>query len=93
MVFRGPSGGALFCFQRGGPLTRAKLVVKLREILSEVGIDCSKHYGHSFRIGTATTAGVQDSLIKTMGRWESVAYQLYVRTLQAQLLRVLAAQN
>ena len=43
----------------------------------------SLHAGHSFRIGAATTAaqrGVQDSLIKTLGRWESAAYMVCVRT-------------
>ena len=91
MALRGPGGGPLFRFQNGSPLTRQKLVSKLREVLQKVGIDCSKYSGHSFRIGAATTAaarGIQDSLIKTMGRWESVAYQLYVRTPRAQLLSV-----
>lgn len=91
MALRGPGEGPLFRFRNGSPLTRQKLVIKLREVLQKVGIDCSKYSGHSFRIGAATTAaakGIQDSLIKTMGRWESVAYQLYVRTPQAQLLSV-----
>ena len=47
------------------------------------GIDTTRYVGHSFRIGAATTAaacGIQDSLIKTLGRWESAAYMLYVRT-------------
>ena len=41
------------------------------EVLQKVGLDCSKYLVHSFRIGAATTAtakGIQDSLIKTMGR-------------------------
>ena len=48
----------------------------------KVGLEASKFAGHSFRIGAATTAaarGVEDSLIKTLGRWESSAYLLYVR--------------
>jgi len=99
MVLRGSGSGPLFYFQSGAPLTRSKFVAKLRVVLSEVGIECSKYSGHSFRIGAATTAaarGIQDSLIKTMGRWESIAYQLYIRMPQAQLLSVaktMAAPN
>ena len=91
MALRGPGTGPLFHFQDGSPLTRQKLVARLREVLQKVGIDRTKYSGHSFQIGAATTAatkGIQDSLIKTMGRWESVAYQLYVRTPQAQILSV-----
>jgi len=61
----------------------------MREVMQRIGIDDQKYSSHSFRIGAATTAachGVQDSLIKTVGRWESVAYQLYVRTQQEQLV-------
>ena len=37
----------------------------------------------SFRIGAATTAasqGIQDSVIKMLGRWQSSAYILYICT-------------
>ena len=91
MALRGPGLGPLFRFKNGKPLTRSSFVAKLRETLEVAGVDCSGYFGHSFRIGAATTAaskGIQDSLIKTMGRWQSVAYQLYVRTPQVQLISV-----
>ena len=88
MALRGPGEGTLFRFQDSRFLTRQRLVAKLREMLQEVGLHPEKYAGQSFCIGTATTVaacGVQDSLIKTTGRWESIAYQLYVRTPQEQL--------
>ena len=54
----------------------------MRSALAVLGYDEAAYAGHSFRIGAATTAaerGIEDSLIKMMGRWESSAYQLYVR--------------
>ena len=71
------------------PCFGCKMVVSLtREIftsavcvaLSTLGYDST---GHSFRIGAATTVaerGVEDSVIKMLGRWESSAYSRYVRT-------------
>ena len=44
-----------------------------------VGLEAEQYAGHSFRIGAATTADVNDALIKTLGRWKSDAYTLYVR--------------
>jgi len=81
MAKRGPGPGLLFRFEDSWPLTHQKLVSNLQVVLQRVGIDCSKYSAHSFRIGVATTVAaqsVQDSLIKTVGHWESVAYQLYV---------------
>ena len=78
-------------FGDGCPLTRQRFVVALKEVLQQVGIDYFKYSGHSFCIGAATTAaarGIQDSLLKTMGRWKSAAYQLYVRTPQAEMVAV-----
>ena len=45
----------------------------VRAVLTEAGLVAKDYAGHSFRIGAATTAGIQDSLIKTLGRWESAA--------------------
>ena len=85
---RGTSPGPLFRLDDGRPLTRKRFVELVREALSKAGIDKSKYCGHSFRIGVATTAaakGVEDSVIKTLGRWESVAYLQYVRLPREQL--------
>ena len=55
----------------------------VRAALSEAGYVAKDYAGRSYWIGAATTTaerGIQDSLIKTMGRWESSAYTRYVRT-------------
>ena len=80
---RGSGPGPFFRFSNGSPLTRDIFVVKVRDALQVAGVENPSQYaGHSFRIGAATTAaaaGVEDSIIKTLGRWESAAYLLYLR--------------
>jgi len=91
MVCRGPSPGAFFQFKDGKLLTRERLVTKLREALGQSGMNADAYAGHSFRVGAATTAaqqGIPDSLIKTLGRWKSIAYQEYIRTPRATLCSV-----
>ncbi len=87
-VQRGKGPGPFFRFQDGGPLTRQKLVTEVKRALEKSGVDSRAYAGHSFRSGAATTAaeqGVEDSVIKMLGRWRSSAYQLYVRTPRRQL--------
>ena len=91
MKQRGPEAGPLFKFSDGRPLTRARFVAKVREALTQAGINCAPYSGHSFRIGAATTAakqGVEETTIKMLGRWKSSAYQLYIRTPREQLAAV-----
>ena len=93
MSLQGPSEGSLFRFKDGRPLTRQRLVSKMRELTQRIGIDDQEYSSHRFHIGAATTAacrGIQDSLIETMNHRESVAYKLYVRTLQEQLVAVVS---
>ena len=67
----------------GTRLTRSYFVSKTRTALSALGYcNTNRFSGHSFRAGAATTAAamkVEGSIIKTLGRWESAAYLLYVR--------------
>ena len=84
----GPPPSPFFTFSDGSPLTRDRLVRELRAALRSAGVEADHYAGHSFRIGAATTAaahGLPDSLIKTLGRWESAAYLLYIRTPQSTL--------
>jgi len=83
MVQRGKEEGPFFWFTNERFLTRERLVTAMRAALEQAGFDSRKYAGHSFRIGAATTAarsGLPDSLIKTLGRWESAAYTIYIRT-------------
>ena len=76
--------GPFFKFRNGLPLSRQKFVAKVREVLEEAALDPKKYAGHSLRIGATTTVaacGVEVLLIKTLGRWQSSAYLLYIRTL------------
>ena len=46
----------LFKFSVGRPLTRGRLVEKVRVALQKAGVDCKFYSGHSIRIRAATTA-------------------------------------
>ena len=83
MACRGALAGPFFTFEDGRFLTRDRFVTAVRTALTAVGVESNRYAAHSFRIGAATTAarqGLQDSLIKTLGRRESTAYTLYIRT-------------
>ena len=59
MAIRGPGPGPLFRFSDGKPLTRSRLVAKLKESIQTAGVNCAPYSGHSFRSGAATTAARQ----------------------------------
>lgn len=90
---RGQTAGPLFMFVDGRPLSRVILTEWLRNIISSAGLE-GNYSSHSFRIGAATVAarkGIPDHLIQTLGRWNSNAYQLYIRT-PADVLACLSQQ-
>ena len=94
MVARGSSPGLLFTWEDKRFLTRESFVGAVRAALAEAGLVAKDYAGHSFRIGAATTAasrGLQDSLIKTLGRWESSAYTRYIK-ISPETLRGVARQ-
>ena len=71
IAVRGTEPGRLFRFPDKTPLMRDALVREVLAALLRVGLDPSQYSGHSFRIRAATTAaaaGVEDSVIKTLGR-------------------------
>ena len=81
MVARGNRSWLLFMGEDGKYITSANCVTEVQLALKEAGCPAEKYAGHSFRIGAATAAGkcgIQDSLIKTLGQWESSAYTRYV---------------
>ena len=90
LALQGSSESPLFTFSEGRPLTRQQLSTIVQSILHSAGYTGSNS-GHSFRIGAATTAaarGVPVHLIKTLGRWSSDAYQIYIRTPVSSIVHV-----
>lgn len=88
---RGKHPGPLFMEENGQPLTKAKFISGIRAALTEARLPAKDYAGHSFRIGAATTAaaaGLEDSLIRTLGRWKSSSYLLYIRIDPRQLAAV-----
>ena len=83
LAIRGSGPGFLFLFTDGRPLTKQRFVSGVREALAAIGFEPSLYAGHSFRIGAAAVAGacgLSDSTIQMLGRWQSSAFQLYIRT-------------
>lgn len=87
----GPDPGLIFVFENSRPLTRTWFVQHVKQTLTLAVVDSSLYTGHSFRIGAATTAtqcGVNNVVIKMLGRWQSSAYQTYIRTPRNQLAAI-----
>ena len=71
LVVRGSSAGPLFIYPDGSFLTRDGFVEEVHRALDSAGVDPTLYNSHSFKIRAATTAaarGLEDSVIKTLGR-------------------------
>ena len=96
---RGDRSGPFFLDSSHGMLTKSQFIAQVRKILTSIGLPQQDYAGHSFRIGAATTAaaaGVEDSMIQTLGHWHSAVFLQYIRTPKerlAALSDVLAQTN
>ena len=82
MASWGSQEGDFFQFKTGQPLTKAKFTQHVCTVLQAAGLPYLNFAGHSFRIGAATSAaraGIEDSEIRTLGRWNSAAFLVYIR--------------
>ncbi|KAK2181773.1 hypothetical protein NP493_382g01009 [Ridgeia piscesae] len=79
LALRGKSPRSLFVFPGGTPVTKSFFSSQLRKSLAWAGMSTLCYKGHSFRIGAATTAGMQgvsEKEIQRMGRWKSQAFNI-----------------
>ena len=80
---RGAQPGPLFCHPNLAPITVYQFNTELSHCLKFCGLDTTRYKGHSFRIGAASHAadmGFSDAQIRTLGRWKSDAFRIYIRS-------------
>ena len=83
IAVRPRTGGTFFRYRDGLYLTRNTLMATIRRALVAEEINVKGFTGHNFRVGAAITAalvGIEDSVIKMLGRWELTIYQRYLWT-------------
>ena len=82
VVPAGNRAGPLFSGGCFSPLSRVHVTATLCQLLCNTNVRTSSYASHSFRIGAAATAaaaGLPTTLIKTLGRWKSNAYETCVQ--------------
>ena len=81
LACRGSHEGPFFQFVNRQPPMKGKFTDHIRPVLKQIGLPYQDFAGHSFWIGAATAAaGVEDSTIRMLGRWNSSAFLGYIRT-------------
>ena len=90
MAFRGPSSGLFFKLVNGNPLPSPVLPTKSEQAVKQWVCQSQNFAGHSSRIGAATAAanaGIEDSAIQMLGRWNIAAFLSYILTPREHLAR------
>ena len=80
--------GPFFLTEEGKAITKSRFVSVIRSRLEAAGFPQNQCTGHSFRIGAATAAaqaGIANSAIQMLGRWQSAAFLQYIRSPKDQL--------
>ena len=83
LAARGPHPGSLFITSNGTYVTRQFFYSSLSTLLTRICLPQNHFNTYSFRIGAATSAkavNIPDIHIQTLGRWQSNAYQAYIKT-------------
>ncbi len=71
----------LFLMSDGNALSRDTAIAATRRLIDGIGLAAGEYAGHSYRKGGAQSlidAGTPVHILKTMGRWESDCYRLYL---------------
>ena len=82
---------SIFPWLKWLPTYKACFIGEMRKALSATSLQQDQYAGHSFQMGAGTAAaqiGLEDSTIKALGRWNSLAFLLYIHTLRDQLASV-----
>ena len=93
ITVRGNQPGPFFIDSAKRTITKPWFIERIRDALQNIGLPQHQYVGHSFRIGAATTAavaGLEDSMIQTLGRWHSTAFLQYIRTPKERLAAISA---
>ena len=79
----------MFRQEGGAALTTRRVREWTAALMASIDLDPAQFGAHSYRIGGATAlfaAGADPTIIRTMGRWSSDCYRLYVRACFQQTL-------
>ncbi|CAG2208848.1 unnamed protein product [Mytilus edulis] len=82
LTLRNNTTGPLFLNSSGEAVSRQLFQHALNDALNFCGLSRAYYKPHSFRIGFATDAsakGLSTETIRTLGRWKSDAFKLYIR--------------